>query len=542
MTKRKSGSAPVPPSPRVRAGRTRQRQHLIDACISALHLYGPSKTTVEKVVAVAKMSPGIVRFYFESKDAMLVASLNFLSTEFEELLLIPVTRLQDQPVAALQLLVDLYLNAEIASARKVSVWYAFWGEANSRQEYYDICGKKDERFASLVRTLVERLIIGTSQFHLDPDGIALGLIGVLEILWQGFAFQTEERIDREAAKHRCMAYLRSVFPGQFPPTRADQTHTSATGATDAALPPWSYQHAGLHGLERAQLFEPSWQLLGHTAEVARNGAYLCRSTATERALLLRDPHGRIRAWRNSCPAQPHQLLEEASGELPGSLACPVHGLHFSVDDARLSAIGLEADPASGLIFIRSRTGPDSIPPLAPLLQGWMELRGVTALRPTDYRSAQTGADWKLIIETWLDTSPPDPDSWTARRYHAIADGAAALEPVRWFMPPNLVCEARWDGLSAAQVCPLGPGRSRIDVFRYAWVGVEAPALAYLARRREPWGREEARRRLESAQTGLVEYHYVSPSHMVHGAQSRGFQRWLRARLPPLVQTQAPNLW
>src|SRR5580700_5078686 len=206
--------------------RQRQRQRLIDACISALHIYGPSRTTVEKVVAIAKMSPGIVRFYFASKAAMLVASLQFLSAEFDEQLLVPVARLKSRPVAALELMVDLYLDSEIASPRKVSVWYAFWGEASSRQEYYDICGKIDERFAALVHELIERLIADSAQPHLDPNGIALGLMGALEMLWQDFAFRTEEDIDRAAAKQRCMAYLQSVFPGQFPaspPSGASRT-------------------------------------------------------------------------------------------------------------------------------------------------------------------------------------------------------------------------------------------------------------------------------------------------------------------------------
>jgi AcrR family transcriptional regulator len=94
--------------PRARDAHSRQRQRLIDACISALHIYGPSRTTVEKVVAIAKMSPGIVRFYFASKAAMLVASLQFLSAEFEEQLMAPVTRLKSSPVQALELMVDLY--------------------------------------------------------------------------------------------------------------------------------------------------------------------------------------------------------------------------------------------------------------------------------------------------------------------------------------------------------------------------------------------------------------------------------------------------
>src|ERR1039458_1484230 len=176
MSPRRKTTKEASGAPRARKTRSRQRQRLIDACISALHIYGPSRTTVEKVVAIAKMSPGIVRFYFDSKAAMLVASLQFLAAEFEERLLVPVAKLKSTPVAALELIVDLYLDPDIASPRKVSVWYAFWGEASSRQEYYDICGNKDESFAVLVRDLIGRLIEETNQPHLDPDGIALGLI------------------------------------------------------------------------------------------------------------------------------------------------------------------------------------------------------------------------------------------------------------------------------------------------------------------------------------------------------------------------------
>ncbi|HUO18890.1 MAG TPA: TetR/AcrR family transcriptional regulator [Steroidobacteraceae bacterium] len=198
------------------ARRTRARQRLIEACISALHIYGPSRTTVSRVVAIAGLSPGIVRFYFNSKAAMLVAALEYLAAEFGERVLKPVTALKHAPVVALGLLVELYLDHEIASPRKVSVWYSFWGEASSRQEYLDICGGKDEDFARLVRELVGTLIAQTGARHLDADGVALGLIGVLEVLWQGIAFQSEENIDRRALVARSLAYLRSVFPGQFP--------------------------------------------------------------------------------------------------------------------------------------------------------------------------------------------------------------------------------------------------------------------------------------------------------------------------------------
>lgn len=266
------------------SGRQRQRQRLIDACISALHIHGPSNTTVEKVVAIAKMSPGIVRFYFDSKAAMMVASLQFLSSEFEELVLVPVARLKDTPVTALRRMVDLYLDPDIASARKVSVWYSFWGEASSRQEYYDICGLKDERFANLVRLLIERLITDSGQAHLDPDGIALGLIGVLEILWQNFAFQTEVAIDRPAARHRAMSYLSSIFPAQF-----------AQGAPIVAQPRDAASAVFETGL--TETIGAGAQFAGLEAQIPAAGDFLTVETTTERILLLRDAAAAVRCWR-----------------------------------------------------------------------------------------------------------------------------------------------------------------------------------------------------------------------------------------------------
>jgi TetR/AcrR family transcriptional repressor of bet genes len=195
--------------------RVRQRQRLVDACISALYQHGPSRTTIDKVVAIADMSPGIVNFYFETKAALLVAALEFLAEEFEERVLAPLHALRDNPVVALRRLIDLYLDPDIASPRKVSVWYAFWGEASSRSEYYSICGKRDEAFADLVLDLVQLLIRRSRAVHLDADGVALGLIGALEMIWQEIAFHDEAELDRAGAQRRCVAYLRSIFPVQF---------------------------------------------------------------------------------------------------------------------------------------------------------------------------------------------------------------------------------------------------------------------------------------------------------------------------------------
>src|SRR6202008_2712230 len=117
------------------------------------------------------------------------------------------------------------------------------GEASARQEYQDICGEKDEEFAALVRELMERMIAVSGASHLDADAVALGLIGVLEVLWQGIAFQSEANIDRAGAVARSLRYLRSVFPGQF--SDPGSAPPGAAGAAAAAggerLPAHAYR-------------------------------------------------------------------------------------------------------------------------------------------------------------------------------------------------------------------------------------------------------------------------------------------------------------
>ncbi len=451
--RRRKLDAPVR-APRATNIRGRQRQRLIDACISALHIYGPSRTTVEKVVAIAKMSPGIVRFYFDSKAAMLVASLQFLAAEFEEQVLVPVAKLKARPVAALELMVDLYLDPDIASPRKVSVWYAFWGEASSRQEYYDICGQKDESFAALVRELIGRLVEETSQAHLDPDAIALGLIGALEMMWQDFAFQAEGNIDRLAAKRRCMAYLRSIFPGQFShPT----TREGGPAAHPARFAGWVYASARAYALEREAVFQSAWQVAGHESQIARAGEYFTVDTGAERALLVRDSFGQIHALRNSCPALPHTLVVGGSGRFDGSIACTVHGLQFALDGRRTAGaagIGLSAldlQVIRGLLVVRSPKSPRASPanpggafePIPP---------GLVATGP----AAQTAvaADWKLLVEQWLDSAalgtapnaaaeslhwtmpPAGARHWSAQRYRTLAGAGASGAWQMRFIAPN----------------------------------------------------------------------------------------------------------
>jgi TetR/AcrR family transcriptional repressor of bet genes len=518
---------------------------LIDACISALHIYGPSRTTVEKVTAFAHMSPGIVRFYFASKAAMLVASLQFLAAEFEEQLLVPVARLKSRPVAALELMVDLYLDPEIASPRKVSVWYAFWGEASSRQEYYDICGQKDESFAALVRELIERLIIETSQPQLDPDGIALGLIGVLEMLWQDFAFRTEADIDRAAAKHRAMAYLRSIFPGQFAASGQD----GAPDGGDRPLAGWVYANPRVFAVEREALFQESWQYAGHAGQLPQPGDYLAVDLGADRVLLVRDAAGDVRAFRNSCTEAPHTLTTTGGGHLD-VIRCAMHGVQFDLDGRRRGARGtagltpLDLRLIGGLILVRSRA---RHPPQAGSTDPWAGFTPAAGSRPSAAPAETTvAADWKLLIEQWLESAAVegsvDDQRWSARAYARVLGPGVSLSWPRRLLAPNHWIELRPDGFTILQVLAIGPGRSLLR--QHEFTVCEADALAhaarYLAARLRTYPRPAAIAVAESTQEGIVTFGYTASRAAQSAPAVSAFRRHLIGLIPMLGLARAPN--
>ena len=343
---------------------------------------------------------------------------------------------------ALRLLVELYLDADIASPRKVSVWYSFWGEASSRQEYLDICGKKDDDFAVLVHELVQRLIAQTGATQLDADGVALGLIGVLEVLWQSIAFQSEANIDRHEIVNRALAYLRSVFPGEFAP--AAGLARSEMPANGGRLPARAYSDPALFAAEREQLLRPAWQVIGHEAELRAAGDYLTGDLGGERALVIRGERDRLHVFRNSCRRSPHALVSARSGQLQSAIRCVTHCLTYTFDGQLVEGktpgdlTPLELLHRERIVLARACA------PGGELHEPSLPWEAFAALGPRAVTDLEVAADWKVIVEQWLE-SP---------------------QPHQHFLSPNQWLDVRAQGAVILQATPLAPGRTRVRRFDF----------------------------------------------------------------------------
>ncbi len=542
-----------------RGSKNRQRQRLIDACISALHIHGPSRTTVEKVVAIANLSPGIVRFYFRSKAAMMVASLQYLATEFDEKVSAPVLAMRDTPVEAMRRLVDLYLDPELASPRKISVWYAFWGEATARQEYYEICGQKDDSFVALVRELMGRLVVQCGESHLDVDALSIGFIGLLEVLWQGFAFQSEADIDRVAARGRCIAYLRSIFPREF--------GAAAAAGIDVPAP-----SAGQAGFQREcdGLILGSPQPIAHERDLPARGDVLALELAGRPVLVVRGADADVHLFTNRCTHSPHELVPKGSHRGVAGFSCPAHGLAWDLEGRPATgADALHQIPARvvcGLVvMLPEADAPGTAYALLDLVSthGYLAPVGAMTERPV-------AAGWQTVVEHWLDVwlserAGPRLGSvlggarvyvdarggrsdwlvgvgsatrpWSLARFAMLATQIGELEWSRHFVAPNTLIERHAGGMSIMTVAPCTPDTSLIvrRTFGTRAADRRARALCYLAERlARPWLSQDCgiveslQRALNAGRTVLAESGAASPlgsfrAYVLHNVPPQGRQ-------------------
>ena len=149
----------------------------------------------------------------------------------------------------------------------------------------------------------------------------------------------------------------------------------------SGLPGWCYHSAALLELEKENLFKTHWQIACHVSDLPNIGSFQTFDLCGERALILRDPEGEVRAFHNICRHRGSRLVAQDQGECPNALICPFHGWVYNLDGTLRGAARPESYPAMdkhdfalrpiemeiwhGFVFVRFRPGPQ--PSVADLM-------------------------------------------------------------------------------------------------------------------------------------------------------------------------------
>jgi TetR/AcrR family transcriptional repressor of bet genes len=187
---------------------------LIEATIDSLAKRGYSETTMADVADGAGLSRGIVNFHFESKEKLLVATLQHMAEEYATHWRAALTNAGDDPARQMQALVAADFDRSICNKRKLAAWCAFWGEAKSRPTYQALCGARDAAYQKIFIDLCA-VLKQSGGYAYEPQVMALALSAMLEGLWLRLMMGTED-VTRETALQAANEFLSAAFPRHYP--------------------------------------------------------------------------------------------------------------------------------------------------------------------------------------------------------------------------------------------------------------------------------------------------------------------------------------
>ena len=162
-----------------------RKRQLIEATIECIDKLGLSQTTLARIAERAGVSQGIVVFHFQTKEGLLEQTLRHLSQEYMRCWKDACDKVAPDPVSQLCALIKSSFTPSICNRKKISVWYAFWGETRSRPRYMELCGSNDLAYSNKLLSLCEAIEPNTRS-TLSAQTAALSIEGMIDGLWQNF--------------------------------------------------------------------------------------------------------------------------------------------------------------------------------------------------------------------------------------------------------------------------------------------------------------------------------------------------------------------
>jgi phenylpropionate dioxygenase-like ring-hydroxylating dioxygenase large terminal subunit len=181
------------------------------------------------------------------------------------------------------------------------------------------------------------------------------------------------------------------------------------------LPAWTYNSDELTQLEMEQLFLRSWRFVGHVSDIPKSGDYQCFEMADERAVVVRDQDGQVRAFHNVCRHRASRVVGEDKGHCGKALICPFHGWSYNldgtlknipkadsfppIDKQQFGLKSLDCEVWHGMIFIRFGGSGPAIAELFAQAAEEIGLYRIEDMQPLDdpYQY-QFDLDWKAVLD------------------------------------------------------------------------------------------------------------------------------------------------
>ena len=193
-----------------------RQEELIAATMRCIARVGLSATTLQMVTREAGLSLGIANLHFQSKENLLRATLESVMREYHSGQFAILEGEGEgegevSPAVRLGRLLDFQFSARVTNREKMSVWFAYYGEASARPMYQKICASMDRLAANKLEQVLAALISTGGYQRLDAKQLATGYLAMIDGLWLSLLVAPRS-LTKKNAKHIAATYLIDAFP------------------------------------------------------------------------------------------------------------------------------------------------------------------------------------------------------------------------------------------------------------------------------------------------------------------------------------------
>ena len=263
------------------------------------------------------------------------------------------------------------------------------------------------------------------------------------------------------------------------------------------IPSRWYTDPAVAPLERAAVFRPAWQVVGHTSQLDGPGRTLRATVAGEPVVVVRGTDGVLRAFYNVCRHRGGPLVTGDGGPCR-VLQCQYHGWTYTLDGRlrgvpRFDRTELFSRDDHALVPVAVDVWRDLVwvcvgdaPPLADLLADVDARTPPSALDGLRFHTRvayDVACDWKVYVDNYLEgyhlplvhpelCKTLDVGAYvtetfgrTSLQHSPLRDGGGGVyadgDAFYWFAFPNVMLNVLPGRLQTNVVLPAGPGRCRV---------------------------------------------------------------------------------
>ena len=177
-----------------------------------------------------------------------------------------------------------------------------------------------------------------------------------------------------------------------------------------------YEDRAFFERERGRVFGKHWILAGHASQLASVGDYQLFDVAGESVILVRGRDRAVNAHYNICRHRGSRVLQSACGNAP-AMTCRYHGWTYAHDGSLSAAKHMPPNfdrekyslkpchvrELEGLIFVclAGNDVPD-FDEVTLKLTPFLQLHGIADARVAHQQTFPVNANWKLVLENYLE--------------------------------------------------------------------------------------------------------------------------------------------